>query len=176
MRSNIVAVCSLALLLAGCAVEGVVVQKVSRPSPDASLPGSEGVNSYVFRGPTGTSRLPITATPDVWPEINARYSFLLRDAQGNVRSQLVTPDVFARYEIGDHFNDLQPAPEAHDLSHPDDGKTIPPAVHHHRRATAQTHRASEIQRARHRLAKHTRSHGKKRTHLSARKAHRSHRA
>ena len=112
MRINIFGYSLAAMLLGGCAAEGVIVEKRSRQIPDSSIPGTEGIHSFVFRGPTGTSRLPITVPgEEFWPaEPNAVCKFILRDRAGNVRSQLVTPEVFARYQAGDYFNDLQPAP------------------------------------------------------------------
>jgi hypothetical protein len=41
-------------------------------------------------------------------------TFLLRDEQGTVRSQMVTVEVFARYRVGDYFNDRQILPETSD--------------------------------------------------------------
>jgi hypothetical protein len=99
-----------ARVVAGCASEGVVVGKHSRQMPDSSMIGTEGIYSFVFRGPTGTSRPPITVpNPQFWTETNGMYSFLLRDPQGNVHSQMVTAEVFARCRIGDYFNDRGPA-------------------------------------------------------------------
>lgn len=67
-----------AVFLAGCAYEGVIVQKNSNPLPFYETAGIEG-----------------------------SYAFLLRDTAGVVRRQIVTPEVFQRYAIGDYFNDLQ---------------------------------------------------------------------
>ena len=95
MRSNLLASFLVAMLLAGCAFEGTVVEKRSRQLPDSSMIGTEGVYSFAFRGPTGTSRPPITVpNPQFWTETNGMYSFLLRDQQGNVRSQMVTAGGF----------------------------------------------------------------------------------
>lgn len=78
-------ICLLALLpllfLAGCARQGVIVQKTARPQPFYHSLGIEG-----------------------------SYAFILRDNAGRHYRQLVTPEVFASYAEGDHFNDLQPAP------------------------------------------------------------------
>ncbi len=65
--------------LAGCANEGVIVEKNSAPQPFYHSLGIDG-----------------------------SYAFMLRDQAGTVRRQLVTPEVFERYAIGDYFNDLQP--------------------------------------------------------------------
>lgn len=144
MRSNLLAPFLVAMLLAGCAFEGVVVEKRSRPLPDASMIGTEGVYSFAFRGPTGTSCPPITVpTPQFWTGTNGMYTFLLRDQQGTVHSQMVTAEVFARYRVGDYFNDQQ-APPVHSDSK--DGKTVATVVHqrpHHRVVQARrTHRKS----------------------------------
>lgn len=114
MRINILVYFLVAILLGGCAGEGVIVEKRSRQIPDSSIPGTEGTHSFVFRGPTGTSRLPLTVPgEEFWPaEPNTVCKFILRDRAGNVRSQLVTPEVFARYQTGDYFNDLQAPPPA----------------------------------------------------------------
>jgi hypothetical protein len=70
-----------ALFFAGCAYEGTVVRKEYRPLPFSYSLGIDGI-----------------------------YKFELRDRAGRIHSQLVTPLVFANYEIGDYFNDLQPLP------------------------------------------------------------------
>ncbi len=36
---------------------------------------------------------------------------MLRDTTGTVRRQILTPDVFVLYNIGDYFNDLHPRQE-----------------------------------------------------------------
>jgi hypothetical protein len=156
MRSNLLASFLISMLLAGCAFEGVVVEKRSRPLPDSSVIGTEGVDSFAFRGPTGTSRPPITVpNPQFWTETNGRYSFLLRDQQGNVHSQMVTPEVFARYRVGDYFNDQQ-APPTHSDSK--DSKTVVTIVHqrrcHHMAQTRRTHRRVAIHRRHHATKSH----------------------
>ena len=105
MRSTI-AFLFIPLLLSGCAVQGTIVEKRSRLRPDSSVIGTEGVDSFVFRGPVGTSREPTgVSNPQYWPGTGGSYKFILRDGNGNLRSQLVTPQVFARYNVGDYFND-----------------------------------------------------------------------
>ena len=69
----------LVLFLTGCANQGVVVQKETRPFPYYYSHGVEGI-----------------------------YTFLLRDKGGTIHRQMVTPDVFAQHAIGQYFNDLQP--------------------------------------------------------------------
>jgi hypothetical protein len=87
MRTNLLAPFFIVTVLTGCAFEGVVVEKRSRPLPDASMIGTEGVYSFAFRGPTGTSRPPITVpAPQFGTETNGMDTFLLRDEQGTVRS------------------------------------------------------------------------------------------
>jgi len=153
MRSNLLASCLGAMLLAGhafgCAFEGTIVDKLSRLRPDASMVGTEGVYSFVFRGPTGTSRPPIgVPNPQFWTESSGSYKFLLRNRQGNVHSQLVTAEVFARCQVGDYFNDLGPACVRPDAK---DSKNVT-AVIHRRRAIAQTHH--HARRSHRAVAKH----------------------
>ena len=81
MRRNIVTILSVTALFSGCAYQGVVVEKRFRPIP---FPYSLGVD--------------------------AMYNFKLRDNAGQTNSQMVTPDVFATYRVGDYFNDMQPPP------------------------------------------------------------------
>jgi hypothetical protein len=68
-------------LFSGCAYQGVVVEKHSRPLP---FPESLGVDGM--------------------------YSFQLQDQTGQVHSQMVTDYVFTSYRVGDYFNDLEPLP------------------------------------------------------------------
>ena len=97
------------ILVGGCASQGTIVEKRSRLSPDSGMIGTEGVNSFVFRGPNGLSRQPIgVSDPQYWIATGGSYKFILRDRNGNVHSQLVTPDVFARYNVGDYFDDSLP--------------------------------------------------------------------
>lgn len=86
-----------ALFLTGCANQGVIVQKESRPHPFYESVGIEGV-----------------------------YTFLLRDDAGAVHRQMVTPEVYERYAIGDHFNDEAPARATNDVSEP---KAVQVAMH-----------------------------------------------
>ena len=82
MQSRVLVICLIAVsLLSGCAYEGVVVDKRSRPLP---FPESLGVDGM--------------------------YSFKLRNHAGEVHSQMVTAYVFYNYRVGDYFNDLQPSP------------------------------------------------------------------
>lgn len=154
MRSHLLTSSILALLLSGCAFEGTVVEKRSRPLPDASMIGTEGVHSFVFRGPTGTSRPPIGVPhPQFWTETNGMYSFLLRDQQGNVRSQMVTAEVFARCRVGDYFNDRGPACAPPDSK---DSKTVTAVIQRRRH-----HRMAQTRRTHRKVAKHRRHHSTK---------------
>jgi hypothetical protein len=139
MRSNLLAVFVIAILLTGCAYEGTIVEKRSRQLPDSSMIGTEGIYSFVFRGPTGTSRPPIgVPNPQFWTESNGMYTFLLRDQQGNVRSQMVTAEVFARCRVGDYFNDRGPACQPSDAK---DSKAVAMVSQHRRHhRVAQNHR------------------------------------
>lgn len=155
MRSNLLASLVISMLLAarafGCAFEGTIVEKRSWLRPDASMIGTEGVYSFVFRGPTGTSRLPITVpNPQFWTESSGSYKFLLRDQQGHVRSQLVTAEVFARCQVGDYFNDRGPACQRPDSK---DSKTTVAMVHQRRH-----HRMAQTRRSQRRMAIHRRDH------------------
>ncbi len=81
MRFATVFLLSVSAFLAGCANEGVIVGKNSGPQPFYHTLGVDG-----------------------------SYTFMLRDSGGAVHRQLVTPEVFERYAVGDYFNDLQTAP------------------------------------------------------------------
>jgi hypothetical protein len=162
MRSKLLVSCLVASLLAGhafgCAYEGTIAEKRSRQMPDASMIGTEGVYSFVFRGPTGTSRLPVgVPNPNFWIESNGMYSFLLRDRQGHFHSQMVTAEVFARCQVGDYFNDRGPACVRPDAK---DSKNVTTAVIQQRRH----HRMAQAGRSHRKVAQAHRSHGKVATH------------
>ena len=119
MRSKLLGSLVAALLVAGCSQKGVVVEKRLKPSPFAYSAGVDGI-----------------------------YSFLLRDEQGRVHSQMVTPDVFHRYAVGDFFDDQQGGPVrregfSKDSSAVSDSKEVKP-VHHHaaRHTTRHAHHAN----------------------------------
>jgi hypothetical protein len=58
---------------------GVIAEKRSRILPDFSISETEGVYSFVFRGATGTSRLPITGPrPGFWPATSEMLNFVGR--------------------------------------------------------------------------------------------------
>ena len=85
MRRNILIILAVTAFFSGCAYQGVVVEKRFRPVPFSYSLG-----------------------------LDAMYNFKLRDGStGQTNSQMVTPDVFATYRVGDYFNDLQ-QPPAHD--------------------------------------------------------------
>jgi len=68
--------------------------------------------------------------------VGGSLAFMLKDNSGTVRRQLVTPEVFARYEIGDYFNDMQPGPTRQPGS--SDGKTMLTATNSRPHAAART--------------------------------------
>jgi hypothetical protein len=151
MRSKLLASFLIAILSAscalGCAFEGTIVEKRSWLRPDASMIGTEGVYSFVFRGPTGISRLPITVpNPQFWTETSGSYKFHLRDRQGNVHCQLVTAEVFAHCRVGDYFNDRGPACAPPDAK---DSKATVAVIHRQRH-----HRMAQARRSHRKLATH----------------------
>jgi hypothetical protein len=153
MRSKFFASSLLIIALTGSAFAAVVVEKNSRQVPYVEVFGCEGIHAFVFRGPTGTSRRPILVPPrEYWTAQEAGlYRFVLRYQSGNVCSRLVTPEVFARYRVGEEFYDR---PAVMDRSESDDSKAVQP-VTHHRKRIAQARKRSH---ASHRLAKHHRQH------------------
>ena len=159
MRPTILTSSILTLLLTGyafgCAFEGTIVDKRSRQLPDTSMIGTEGVHSFAFRGPTGTSRLPVgVPKPEFWTENNGMYTFFLRDQAGHVRSQMVTAEVFARCRVGDYFNDRGPACKPPDSK---DSKSVTTAVIYRRR----NYRTAQIRRKHRKVAIHRRHHAAK---------------
>ena len=150
MRSKFVVGSLLLAALAGGAFAAVVVEKNSRQVPYVEVFGCEGVHAFVFRGPTGTSRRPILVPPrEYWTAQEAGlYKFVLRYHSGNVCSRLVTPEVFARYRVGDDFRDSEPAMS--DRTQTEDSKSVQPMTHHRQR-TAQVRKHRH---ASHRMAKH----------------------
>lgn len=110
MRLKNLILFAAAALLSACANEGVVVEKRASASPFTYSLGVDG-----------------------------SFKLILRDAQGNTHSQLVTPDVFNRYEVGDYFNDTQPGPTRREVAvdtGKDSSKEVKPVIHrkaHHRR-------------------------------------------
>jgi len=154
MRFKFLAGSVLLVALAGGAFAAVVVEKKARQLPYVEVFGCQGVHAFVFRGPTGRSRRPILVPPrEYWTAQEAGlYSFVLRYHSGNVCSRLVTPEVFARYRVGDDFRDSEPAMS--ERTQTDDNKSVQPTTHH-RQHTAQVRKHRH---ASHRLAKHRRQH------------------
>jgi len=152
MRFKLLAVSILALSLAGGAFAAIVVEKQSRQLPYVDVVDCQGVHSFVFRGPKGTGRKPILVPPkEYWTVREAGlYKFVLRYHGGDVCSRLVTPEVFARYHVGDDFRDNEPFTERVT----EDSKSVQPVVHH-RKYTAQVTKRSHSTRH---LAKHHRAH------------------
>lgn len=110
MPSKLLLALVLTLAVTGCARRGVLVDKTLRPSPFAYSTGIDGV-----------------------------YTFLLRDEQGRVHRQMVTPDVFSRYEVGDYFDDQQAGPVRHEEGFSkdnSDSKTVRPVRTASRRSEA----------------------------------------
>ncbi|MEY2501378.1 MAG: hypothetical protein QOI07_1712 [Verrucomicrobiota bacterium] len=160
MRAKLLIVLLLALGLAGNAFAAVVVEKRSRQMPYVEVFECNGIHSFIFRGPAGTSRKPILVPPEeYWTAREAGlYKFILRYHSGNVCSRLVTPEVFARYRVGDDFRDGELVTERVT----EDNKSVQPVVHRRTRTAQVTkHRHSS-----HRMAKHHRRH--RATRLAAR--------
>ncbi|MEY2551855.1 MAG: hypothetical protein QOG12_1999, partial [Verrucomicrobiota bacterium] len=148
MRAKFLVVLLLALGLTAGAFAAVVVEKNSRQMPYVEVFEGNGIHAFIFRGPKGTSRKPILVpSEEYWTAGEAGlYKFVLRYHSGNVRSRLVTPEVFARYRVGDDFRDSDVMTE----SVTEDNKSVQPAAHHHKRtAQVRKHRHSS-----HRMAKH----------------------
>lgn len=156
MRSHLFAGLLLITLCAGGADAAVVVEKRSRQMPFVEVFECNGIYSFIFRGPTGTSREPILVPPrEYWTAREAGlYSFVLRYHSGNVRSRLVTPEVFARYQVGQDFYD-RPAPR--DQYESDDSKATQPVVRQ-RQTTAQVRHRSPKRKTHRAVAKHRKQH------------------
>jgi hypothetical protein len=158
MRFKLLVVALLGLALTHSAFAAVVVEKRSHLMPYVEVYGCEGVHAFIFRGPKGTSRRPILVPPrEYWAVTEAgQYKFWLRDGSGHVCSRLVTPEVFARYQVGDDFNPCAPMTERTT----EDSKTVQPVVHH-RKHTAQIRNRKHTRQ----IAKH---HRNQRSHRSQR--------
>jgi hypothetical protein len=154
MRSKFFVGSLLLIALTGGAFAAVVVEKNSRQVPYVEVFDCEGVHAFIFRGPTGTSRRPILVpSREYWTADEAGlYKFVLRYHSGNVCSRLVTPEVFARYRVGDDFRDSELV--MNDRTQTDDSKSVQ-SVTHHRQRTAQLRNHGH---ASHRMAKHHRLH------------------
>jgi hypothetical protein len=144
MRTRFLAGFVLLTAFAGGASAAVVVEKRSRQLPHVEIFECQGIHSFVFRGPKGTSRRPILVPPrEYWTAREAGiYSFVVRYSSGKVCSRLVTPEVFARYQVGEHFFD-RPAVREYST---EDSKTSA-TVFRHRHTIAQAWSRSEKPKA-----------------------------
>jgi hypothetical protein len=84
-----------AALLTSCAYEGTIVDKSHQPHP-----------MYLSQG------------------IEGKYTFVVQDKAGVRHRQMVTPEVFERYAIGQYFNDQETGPS----SGIDDNKSVQSSV------------------------------------------------
>ena len=151
MRTRFLAGSLLLIAFAAGASAAVVLEKKSRPLPYVEVFGCQGVHSFIFRGPTGTSRGPILVPPrEYWTAQEAGiYSFVVRYSSGQVCSRLVTPEVFVRYQVGEHFYDR---PAVRDYSS-DDSKTTATVVRH-RHTIAQAWPRNEKRKTHRAVVKH----------------------
>jgi hypothetical protein len=86
---------SCAALLSSCAYEGTIVEKSHQPHP-----------MYLSQG------------------IEGKFTFIVEDKAGVRHRQMVTPEVFERYAIGQYFNDQETGPSGG----MDEGKSSKSAV------------------------------------------------
>lgn len=82
-----------AALLSSCAYEGTIVDKSHQPHP-----------MYLSQG------------------IEGKFTFVVQDKAGVRHRQMVTPEVFERYAIGQYFNDQETGPSG------DEGKSFKSTV------------------------------------------------
>ena len=159
MRTKFLAGFILLIAFASGASAAVIVEKTSRQLPYVEVFGCQGIHAFVFRGPTGTSRQAILVPPrEYWTAQEAGlYKFVVRYSSGNVSSRLVTPEVFARYQVGEHFYD-RPAPR--DQYQSDDSKATDTVVRH-RHTIAQVWPRSEKYTTPRAVAKHRKHHRSK---------------
>ena len=152
MRTRFLAGFVLLTAFAGGASAAVVMEKRSRVLPHVEVFECQGIHSFVFRGPTGTSRRAILVPPrEYWTAREAGiYSFVLRYSSGKVCSRLVTPEAFARYQVGEHFYDRR---AARDDYGPEDSKTTATVVRH-RHTIAQAWPSSQKSKSNPTVAKH----------------------
>jgi hypothetical protein len=148
MRIKLLLVVLVATLLAGGASAAVIVEKRSRQLPFVEVFECPPLHAFVFRGPTGTSRKPILVPPkEFWVAREAGlYKFIVRYHSGNVCSRLVTPEVFARYQVGDDFRDSEPASERMQVQ---DSKSVALVVPQRKHTARMTHRTHKRQIAKH---------------------------
>ena len=160
MRTKFLAGLVLLTAFAGSASAAVVVEKRSRQMPHVEIFECQGIYSFVFRGPVGTSRKPILVPPrEYWTAREAGiYSFVVRYSDGRVCSRLVTPAVFARYQVGEHFFDR---PAVREYSS-DDSKTSA-TMFRHRHTIVQEWPSSEKPKTHRAMAKQRKQERPKRT-------------
>ena len=156
MRTRLLAGFVLLTAFAGAAPAAVIMEKRSRQLPHVEIFECQGIHSFVFRGPTGTSRRPILVPPrEYWTAREAGiYSFVVRYSSGNVCSRLVTPEVFARYQVGEHFYDRPAVRYTDDAG---DSKTTA-TMFRHRHTIAQAWPRSEKPKTHRAVAKKSRQH------------------
>ena len=165
MRTRFFAGFLLLIAFTGAASAAVILEKSSRQLPYVEVFGCQGVNAFIFRGPTGTSRRAILVPPrEYWtaPEAGL-YKFVVRYSSGNVSSRLVTPEAFARYQVGDHFYDR---PALRDHQYPSQDSKATEAAVRHRHTIAQVWHPSEKPKMRRTAAKH-RKHQRSKSHRNA---------
>jgi hypothetical protein len=92
-----------AALLSSCAYEGTIVEKSHQPHP-----------MYLSQG------------------IEGKFTFIVEDKAGVRHRQMVTPEVFERYAIGQYFNDQETGPSGGI----DEGKSFKSTVMTASRSTA----------------------------------------
>jgi hypothetical protein len=159
MRTKFLATFLLLIAFTGSVSAAVIVEKKSRQLTYVEVFGCQGVHSFIFRGPTGTARRPILVPPrEYWTAQEAGlYKFVVRYSDGNVCSRLVTPEVFARYQVGQDFYDRSAARESYGA---DDSKATETVVRH-RHTIAQAWPRSEKRKTHRAVAKHRQHHRSK---------------
>jgi hypothetical protein len=159
MRTKFFAGLFLVAAVAANAFGAVILEKRSRELPFVEVFDCHGVHSFIFRGPTGTSRHPILVPPrEYWTGQPAGlYKFVLRYEGGRVCSRLVTPAVYARYSVGQEYYDRTLSDS--ERYETEDSKTVQPTMHHRRSDTASLRKkkhSSHRALAKHRHRRHTR--------------------
>ncbi len=162
MRTRLLASFVLFTAFAGSASAAVIMEKRSRQLPHVEIFECQGIYSFIFRGPTGTSRRAILVPPrEYWTARETGiYSFVVRYSSGQVCSRLVTPEVFARYQVGEHFYDRPAVRDSYDSS---DSKVTTATVVRHRHTFAQALPRSERRQTQRAVAKH-RKHQRSKSH------------
>jgi len=85
MRFKLLFTFPLALSFAGSSFAAIVTEKQSRQLPFVEVVDCQGIHSFVFRGPKGTSRKPIVVPPEEYWTVREAglYKFVLRYQDGN---------------------------------------------------------------------------------------------